>query len=69
MTEKPPPLTKNDEMYQPPPAPTTESLKDCQKRAVECFHFAIAPALFDEPTDSDKRTVVVVAHSNTIRGK
>lgn len=67
MTEKPPPLTKNDEMYQPPPAPTTESLKDCQKRAVECFHSAIAPALFDEPTDSDKRTVVVVAHSNTIR--
>ena len=37
---------------------------------MECFETRIAPALFDEqglPTPPDERTVVVVAHSNTIR--
>lgn len=54
--------------WQPPPTPTTESLRDCQKRVLECFHDRIAPALFDEadPKRSD-HTVVVVAHANTIR--
>lgn len=68
---KPPPLDETHEHYQPPPAPLTESLADCQARALECFHHRIAPAMFDEvdlPTPPDRRTTLVVAHSNTIRG-
>jgi bisphosphoglycerate-dependent phosphoglycerate mutase len=37
---------------------------------VQAFHDYIAPALFDEqdlPTPPEHRTVLVVAHSNTIR--
>jgi len=70
MYEKPPPLDESHEHWMPPPAPLTESLYDCQQRAVECFETRIAPALFEEeglPTPPDERTVVVVAHSNTIR--
>lgn len=70
MKEKPPPLDESNEYWLPPPAPLTESLYDCQQRAVECFETRIAPALFEEqglPTPPDERTVVVVAHSNTIR--
>ena len=68
---KPPAMDKTHEYYQPPPAPLTESLADCQARALECFHNRIAPAMFDEvdlPTPPDRRTTLVVAHSNTIRG-
>ena len=67
---KPPPMTKDHEYYLPPPAPLTESLEDCQKRAVECWHDAISPALFEEeghPYTPDERTILVVAHANTIR--
>ena len=68
--EKPPPLDENHPHWLPPPAPTTESLLDCQQRVVQAFHDSIAPALFDEedlPTPAEQRTVLVVAHSNTIR--
>ena len=67
---KPPPMTEDHEYYLPPPAPLTESLEDCQKRAVECWHDAISPALFEEeghPYTPDERTILVVAHANTIR--
>ena len=67
---KPPPLDETHEHYQPSPAPFTESLADCQARALECFHNRIAPAMFDEvdlPTPPDQRTTLLVAHSNTIR--
>ena len=48
----------------------TESLYDCQQRAISCWEDAIAPALFDEqglPYPPDQRTIIVVAHANTIR--
>lgn len=75
MHGKPPALTTAHPEWQPPPAPVTESLADCQQRVLECFRQRIAPALFDEADPvaggwiprSDDRTVVVVAHSNTIR--
>uniref|UniRef100_A0A6S8RX90 Phosphoglycerate mutase n=1 Tax=Ditylum brightwellii TaxID=49249 RepID=A0A6S8RX90_9STRA len=67
---KPPPMDESHEYYEPPPAPLTESLEDCQRRALDCYHDSIAPALFDEkdlPTPPHQRNVIVVAHSNTIR--
>lgn len=70
MRDKPPPLDETHEHWRPPPAPTTESLEDCQKRVLEAFHSVIAPAMFDEeglPHHPDERAVAVVAHSNTIR--
>ena len=68
MDTKPPPITEEHSEWRPAPAPTTESLADCQRRALACFYDRIAPAMFDEadPSKSD-RTVVVVAHANTIR--
>lgn len=75
MDARPPPLNEAHPEWRPSPAPTTESLADCQRRVVECFEERIAPALFDcgdaatggwTPQSND-RTVVVVAHSNTIR--
>lgn len=85
MDAKPPPISEDHPEWQPPPAPATESLADCQQRVLECFNDRIAPALFEEaielppearegepePEGSDPsagdRTVVVVAHANTIR--
>ena len=70
LRDKPPPLDETHPHWLPPPAPTTESLLDCQKRVVAAFHEYIAPAMFDEedlPTPPEHRAVVVVAHSNTIR--
>lgn len=69
MHGKPPPMDASHEYYRPSPAPLTESLADCQTRALDCFHDKIAPALFDEnlPIHPDERTIIVVAHSNTIR--
>ena len=67
---KPPPMDERHEYYLPPPAPLTESLADCQRRVVQCFEDTIAPALFDEeglPIPPDDRTIIVVAHANTIR--
>lgn len=69
-TAKPPPMEQSHDHWLPPPAPLTESLADCQKRAMECFHSVIAPALFDcqeLPTPPELRSVMLVAHSNTIR--
>lgn len=70
MHAKSPPMDDTHEYYLPPPAPLTESLHDCQQRVMECFEDAIAPALFDEeglPVPPDERTIIVVAHANTIR--
>ena len=75
MDGKPPPMNPSHMEWQPPPAPACESLLDCQQRALACLKERIAPALFDEADPvqggwvprSDDRTVVVVAHSNTIR--
>jgi len=75
MDGRPPALNEAHPEWRPRPAPTTESLADCQRRVVECFEERIAPALFDcgDPAtggwtpQSTDRTVVVVAHSNTLR--
>mmetsp|Transcript_11278 Transcript_11278/g.17449 ORF Transcript_11278/g.17449 Transcript_11278/m.17449 type:complete len:405 (+) Transcript_11278:179-1393(+) len=70
MHGKAPPMERTHEYWRPPPAPLTESLADCQKRAIECFKDSISTAMFDEedlPTPPDLRTVIVVAHANTIR--
>jgi bisphosphoglycerate-dependent phosphoglycerate mutase family 1 len=70
MHGKPPAMDETHEYYQPPPAPLTESLADCQRRVLDCWEDAIAPALFDEeglPIPPDDRTIIVVAHANTIR--
>ena len=75
MDGKPPPITAAHPEWRPPPAPTSESLADCQRRVLECWHDRIAPALFDEldpsaggwTPRSANRTVAVVAHANTIR--
>ena len=70
LTGKAPPMTEDHEHYRPPPAPLTESLLDCQRRVLDCWEDAIAPALFEEeglPYPPEKRTIIVVAHANTIR--
>jgi 2,3-bisphosphoglycerate-dependent phosphoglycerate mutase len=70
MHGKPPRMGKMHKYYQPPPAPQTESLADCQKRVVECWENSMAPALFEEedlPYPPDQRTILVAAHANTIR--
>ncbi|KAL3942159.1 MAG: hypothetical protein SGARI_000361 [Bacillariaceae sp.] len=67
---KPPDIDPSNEYYLPPPAPLSESLADCQRRAMDCWDDSIAPALFDEenlPFPPDERTIIVVAHANTIR--
>jgi 2,3-bisphosphoglycerate-dependent phosphoglycerate mutase len=67
---KAPPMDSSHEHYLPPPAPLSESLADCQRRVLDCWEDAIAPAMFDEmglPVPPDERTIIVVAHSNTIR--
>ena len=64
MHGKPPPLDESHPHWRPPPAPTTESLADCQRRVLECYEDVVKPALFD----GRGRTVLLVAHSNTLRG-
>eukprot|EP00547_Thalassionema_nitzschioides_P000493 CAMPEP_0194206368 /NCGR_PEP_ID=MMETSP0156-20130528/5429_1 /TAXON_ID=33649 /ORGANISM="Thalassionema nitzschioides, Strain L26-B" /LENGTH=285 /DNA_ID=CAMNT_0038932887 /DNA_START=311 /DNA_END=1168 /DNA_ORIENTATION=+ len=68
---KPPSLDESHPQYLPPPAPTTESLFDCQKRVCEAYQEHIVPALFDEKEElqhpPSERAVLVVAHSNTLR--
>ena len=67
---KPPPMDADHPCYLPPPAPLTESLADCQRRVVGCWEDSISRALFDEenlPVPPDQRTIMVVAHANTIR--
>jgi 2,3-bisphosphoglycerate-dependent phosphoglycerate mutase len=70
MNGKPPSMGKMHKYYQPPPAPQTESLADCQQRVVDCWENSIAPTLFEEddlPHPPHQRTVLLVAHANTIR--
>lgn len=67
---RPPPMTPSHPHFEPPPAPRTESLQDCQDRVLACWEESIAPALFEEeglPFKPEQRTIIVVAHSNTIR--
>lgn len=75
---KPPPLENQACLVRQRPngetvrirTPLTESLWDCQRRAVDCWYRTISKALFDEqnlPNPPEKRTVLVVAHANTIR--
>lgn len=67
---RPPAMDETHEYYQGPPMPLTESLADCQVRALQCWNDSIAPALFEEeglPYSPDERTIIVVAHANTIR--
>lgn len=75
--ERPPPMTPKHPHWRPPPAPATESLADCQARVNACFEELIKPSLFDDDDDAESarraegvrsgRTLLVVAHSNTIR--
>ena len=48
MNHAPPPLDERHPHYMPPPAPTTESLEDCQKRVLACFREEIEPVLFGD---------------------
>ena len=59
----PPALDESHAHYQPPPAPRTESLADCQRRVLDCFEDLVKPALFA----GANRAVLLVAHSNTLR--
>ena len=70
MHGRPPPMDATHEHYRPAPAPLTENLQDCQKRVVACWEDSIAPSLFDEenlPIPPRDRTIIVVAHANTLR--
>ena len=85
--QAPPPMDIHHPYYLPPPAPLTESLKDCQDRVVGYFEEVILPNLVqeqkqsleqsrsnaDKPISMKKKArepanVLIVAHSNTIRG-
>jgi 2,3-bisphosphoglycerate-dependent phosphoglycerate mutase len=61
----PPPILDADESqnayYQPPPAPRTESLQDCQDRVLQYWNNVILPALVPGSQN------LLVAHANTIR--
>ncbi|CAB9517591.1 3-bisphosphoglycerate-dependent phosphoglycerate mutase [Seminavis robusta] len=57
----PPPMDETHEYYEPPPAPLTESLEQCQHRVLEYWKEAIVPVLQPE------KKILLVAHSNTIR--
>ena len=63
MHARPPALDCKHPEWRPPPAPTSESLADCQARVLECFEDLVKPRLFASPT----QTVLLVAHSNTLR--
>mmetsp|Transcript_23194 Transcript_23194/g.69750 ORF Transcript_23194/g.69750 Transcript_23194/m.69750 type:complete len:403 (+) Transcript_23194:226-1434(+) len=63
MHGRPPPLDESHPHWRAPPAPTTESLADCQERVLECYEERVLPALFEKPA----ATVLVAAHSNTLR--
>jgi 2,3-bisphosphoglycerate-dependent phosphoglycerate mutase len=70
--EAPPPMDASHPYYLPPPAPLTESLKDCQERVVQYYKEVILPGIISSSNNtasSDKpANILVVAHSNTIRG-
>jgi bisphosphoglycerate-dependent phosphoglycerate mutase len=58
---RPPPIVAGHPFWQPPPAPLTESLEDCQVRVDSYYNREIRPYL------TAGATVFVVAHANTIR--
>jgi len=62
MKATPPPMNEAHPYYQPPPAPLTESLYDCQKRVIRCWHDTIVPEM-----GSTKGSILIAAHANTIR--
>uniref|UniRef100_A0A7S4EM12 Phosphoglycerate mutase n=2 Tax=Pseudo-nitzschia australis TaxID=44445 RepID=A0A7S4EM12_9STRA len=62
MKERPPPMNEAHPYYQPPPAPLTESLYDCQKRVLRYWHGTIVPEMLPQ-----ERTILIAAHANTIR--
>lgn len=69
MYGRPPAMDVTHEHYQEG-APRTENLQDCQKRVVQCWEDCIAPSLFEEenlPIPPSDRTIIVVAHANTLR--
>lgn len=57
----PPPMDENHEYYELPPAPLTESLEDCQKRVLRYWSDEILPTL------QPGKTILIAAHSNTLR--
>jgi len=57
----PPPMDEDHEHYQPPPAPRTESLADCQVRVFKYWKNEVFP------TVQPGKNILVVAHSNTLR--
>lgn len=62
MRGTPPPMDEAHPYYQPPPAPLTESLYDCQKRVLKYWHGTIVPAMLN-----NHNTILIAAHANTIR--
>lgn len=57
----PPAMDETHPHYQPPPAPLTESLADCQDRVLEFYMNTILPSL--KPNSK----VLLTAHSNSLR--
>ena len=62
MMATPPPMDEAHPHYNPPPAPLTESLYDCQQRVLRYWHGAIVPTMIPK-----ERSILIAAHANTIR--
>ena len=62
MMATPPPMDEAHPHYQPPPAPLTESLYDCQTRVIDYWHGTIVPEMLPK-----ERSILIAAHANTIR--
>jgi len=58
---RPPPSEPGHPFWQPPPAPATESLQDCEGRVKAYYEKEIAPRI------SSGERVLIVAHANSIR--
>mmetsp|Transcript_42198 Transcript_42198/g.82803 ORF Transcript_42198/g.82803 Transcript_42198/m.82803 type:complete len:371 (-) Transcript_42198:36-1148(-) len=57
----PPPMDEDHKYFQPPPAPLTESLEDCQNRVLTYWDETVLPSL------TPNSNVLLAAHSNTLR--
>lgn len=75
MHARPPPMDELHPYYEPPPTPLTESLHDSQQRVLEYWHDTIVPSFRSQQdanpaTDNNagNKTILIVAHANTIRG-
>jgi len=62
MMGTPPQMNEAHPHYQPPPAPLTESLHDCQVRVLKYWHGTIVPEMAKK-----ERSILIAAHANTIR--